>query len=144
MSVFVATQAHPAPRGDAQHVVWLCLSGTEEEARHLLAASPPRPGYKRILHGVVTLASLRVLGPHATDVSLVNANEGTQLGAPLPECKTWQSLSVDASHLPADREWAIRAAVALCDRAYRLILVHGEGIVAEVKRHVDGTRVEAN
>lgn len=125
-SVFVATEARPCPDHGAatEHVVWLCLSGTRREAEilrdHTVA---PVHNHKRILHGNVTRDSIEVLGPLATDVSLVNPTQSTQLGVALPDVgKMWNTLAVNMSCEREDDAFAERALDLYADRAYHIFV----------------------
>lgn len=125
-TVFVATQERPCPERNAavQHVVWLCISGTRREAEvlrdHTVA---PIHDHKRILHGNVTRDSLEVLGPYATDVSLVNPTETTQLGVKLPDVgKMWNTLAIDIRCEHADDAFVERALDLYVERAHHILV----------------------
>lgn len=125
-TVFVATQARPCPEHNAatQHVVWLCISGTRHEAEVLRDRTvAPIHNHKRILHGNVTRDSLEVLGPYATDVSLVNPTETTQLGVKLPDVgKMWNTLAVDIRCEQADDAFVERALDLYAGRAHHIFV----------------------
>lgn len=139
-SVFVATAARPCPDHGAatEHVVWLCIDGTRREAEILLDKTmAPIHNHKRILHGNVTSDSIRVLGPYATDVSLVNPTESTQLGVALPEVgKMWNTLSVNMRCEREDDAFVERALDLYVNRAHHIYVIGRQRVVPRTRPEI--------
>jgi len=122
-TTFVATADRPLPKDEsATDYILLCLDGSEEEAKKLSVVPLARVSERRVLYGHVTAATLAVLGPRVTDVSLVNATASTQLGVPLPARAHWKTLSVNGAHMPRDAEFVHRALLEAAKHTDKLIV----------------------
>lgn len=165
---WIATEERPRPADGAaqvEEVLLLCQTGSLTEAQTLWEAWGPKAvalaggGSRRlVLHGHVTAASLRLLGPLARDLSLVCATADTQLGAePLrellrtaPPNHRWDRWVVDARGTVHDFDFRLRALCALAaytpHRIHQLLVraprAEADDLVDRMRRALPASQVQ--